>query len=910
MKLKTILIYLLIGYGLALHSQTISVKSFQALPMDLTASSLEGKRIDQNGYVAALIKVVTTETGFVFEGGTLGIVDTKQTPGEVWVWVPRAARKITIKHPKLGVLRDYYYPVEIEAERTYEMVLTTAKIETIVKEELRMQYLAFQISPPNATLVVDEKYWDVEADGSAQDYVNFGTYSWRVEAPNYHSDAGRVTVDDPNNAKIVPVTLQPNFGWIEVAGSGNLKDASVYVDNALIGRAPCKSEALKSGKHTVRITKKMYDTYTETVTVADNETTRLIPTLTADFAEVTLTVDADAEIWVNNEKKGVKTWTGQLGKGTYKIECKQGGHETTMISKEITTEMNGQIITLPTPRPIYGSLNVESSPIGATISIDGIEMGKAPKSINEILIGKHELHLMKDGYSDYFETITIRKGERELVKVNLSKAENASNNLQTTIDQTFIDDEDSKVNMPVPFDPNVRRGKLANGMTYYVRHNDRPAGRADFYLAQKVGSILEEDSQRGFSYFLEHMAFKGTVNFPNNKLIKYLHSRGINYGKDIIAETGVDETIYKITNVPTRFSNLVDSCLLILHDWSSFLALEDDAIDKERGVILEELRAKKNSPQRLKNTIIPDLYPNCRYANRIPEGSSEVVANFKCQALRDYYHKWYRPDLQCVIIIGDINVDVVESRIKSIFADIKTPMNPAPRLRFKVNDNETPIVVIASDPEETNYNISVSYKHDIVPNKEKGDMTYWLKGYIDYLVSTMYNNRLEELTHKSNSPIVYGSGYYGNFIISNTKDAWVTSAVTIDKNNIKEALNALLAENKRMQQYGFTESEFERAKANLMKQIESQYDERDKQETSRYFYPILSHFLTNEPLLGIENEYMLLSQILPALPVEAINQYVPELIRNDNIVITVTGPKKNGETLPTKQEILNILCSY
>ena len=308
-------------------AQNISVKSFKALPMDLTASSLEGKRIDQNGDVAALIKVVTTETGFVFEGGTLGIVDTKQTPGEVWVWVPRAARKITIKHQKLGVLRDYYYPVEIEAERTYEMVLTTAKIETIIKEEVRMQYLAFQISPPNATLVVDEKYWDVEADGSAQDYVSFGTYSWRVEAPNYHSDAGLVTVDDPNNAKIVTVTLQPNFGWIEVAGTGKLQGASVYVDNALIGRAPCKSEALKSGKHTVRITKKMYDTYTETVTVADNETTRLAPMLTANFAEVTLTVDADAEIYVNDERKGTRSWTGPLGSGTYKIECRQANHE-------------------------------------------------------------------------------------------------------------------------------------------------------------------------------------------------------------------------------------------------------------------------------------------------------------------------------------------------------------------------------------------------------------------------------------------------------------------------------------------------------------------------------------------------------------------------------------------------------
>ncbi len=421
MKRFTLVIIFFIVSICGAFAQNISVKSFKSLPMDLTASSLEGKRVDQNGDVAALIKVVTTETGFVFEGGTLGIVDTKQTPGEVWVWVPRAARKITIKHPQLGVLRDYYYPVEIEAERTYEMVLTTAKIETIVKEEVRMQYLAFQISPPNATLVVDEKYWDVEADGSAQDYVNFGTYSWRVEAPNYHSDAGRVTVDDPNNAKIVPVTLQPNFGWIEVAGSGNLKDASVYVDNVLIGRAPCKSEALKSGKHTVRITKKMYATYTESVNVADNETTRLAPSLAADFAEVTLTVDADADIYVNDERKGIRTWTGPLGSGTYKIECKQANHETSTTTKEITAAMEGQTITLPAPRPIYGSLNVESTPNFCNLYIDGKDMGTTPKSIAEILIGQHTVVFTKDGYDQQIETVTIAEGLRTQLKATLNK---------------------------------------------------------------------------------------------------------------------------------------------------------------------------------------------------------------------------------------------------------------------------------------------------------------------------------------------------------------------------------------------------------------------------------------------------------------------------------------------------------
>lgn len=335
-------------------AQDISVKSFQALPMDMTASSLEGKRIDQNNEVAALIKIVTSQTGFTFEAGALGIVDSKQETGEVWVWVPRGSRKITIKHQQLGVLREYRYPIEIQSERTYEMVLVTGTVETIVKEEVRMQYLTFQVTPPNATLEVNDELWSLDADGIATKYVDFGTYTYRVRAADYFPDAGRVVVDDPDNTKVVPVTLKPNR------------------------------------------------------------------------AEVTLKVDADAEIWVNNEKKGTRTWTGSLGSGTFKIECKQEGHETSVVLEEITTEMNGQTITLPAPRPIYGSLNVESTPQMATLYIDGQEMGKTPRSINEILVGQHEIKLVKEGYADYKETVTISKGERKQAKVTLNKLQEES----------------------------------------------------------------------------------------------------------------------------------------------------------------------------------------------------------------------------------------------------------------------------------------------------------------------------------------------------------------------------------------------------------------------------------------------------------------------------------------------------
>ncbi len=459
--------------------------------------------------------------------------------------------------------------------------------------------------------------------------------------------------------------------------------------------------------------------------------------------------------------------------------------------------------------------------------------------------------------------------------------------------------------MPAPFDQNVRRGKLENGLTYYIRHNEKPAQRANFYIAQKVGSILEEETQRGLAHFLEHMAFNGLEHFPKKAMLDYMERNGVKFGTNVNAWTSFEQTVYMLNNVPTTNPGLVDTCMLVLHDWSSFISLEDDEIESERGVILEEMRQGQDAQMRIYDKILPEIYPNSPYGVPMPIiGTEEVVAHFDHQYLRDYYHKWYRPDLQGIIIIGDIDVNQIENRLKEMFADIPAPVDPAERVYFPVADNEKPIVSVATDVEETTYNIMVSYKHDIIPFEERDDVQYWIKGYLDDLIATMYNNRMRELTQKANPPFIYGYGYYGTFFISDTKDAWTSYAVAMDKDGIEKAVNALIAENKRMQQYGFTESEFERAKADLMKRIENQYDERDKQETDRYFRPILAHFLTNEPLMGIENEYMLLSQILPNLPVEAINQYAPELIREDNIVITLTAPEKEGEKLPTREELL------
>ncbi len=459
---------------------------------------------------------------------------------------------------------------------------------------------------------------------------------------------------------------------------------------------------------------------------------------------------------------------------------------------------------------------------------------------------------------------------------------------------------------PLPLDPNVRTGKLDNGMTYYIRHNNKPSQRADFYIAQKVGSILEEEDQRGLAHFLEHMAFNGTTNLPGMTLREYLQSRGIKFGENLNAGTGIDQTVYMVTNVPTTLPGLVDTCLLILHDWSSFISLDEQEIDNERGVILEELRTREDAQQRIMKTILPSMYPNSPYANRLPGGLPEVVANFKYQTLRDYYHKWYRPDLQGLIIVGDIDVDAIEARIKEMFADIKAPVNPATRTIFEIADNEEPIVAIASDPEQTNYQVNLYYKSDPVPDSLKNDVQYWLTQYMLGLVSEMQINRLQELTQKPNPPFVYGYSYYSTYYISFSKDSWTSFAMAKDMDGIDEAITTLVTENKRMQQYGFTASEYERAKADFLKRIENQYNERNNTENDKYVQECLQHFLTNEPIIGIETEYALYQQIVPALPLEYINALAKELIPENNLVITVTAPQKEGEKLPTKEEILKI----
>ena len=458
----------------------------------------------------------------------------------------------------------------------------------------------------------------------------------------------------------------------------------------------------------------------------------------------------------------------------------------------------------------------------------------------------------------------------------------------------------------LPVDSKTRIGKLDNGLTYYIRKNDLPKNRGEFYIAQKVGSILEDESQRGLAHFLEHMCFNGTKHFPGNSLIKYLESIGVKFGENVNAYTALDETVYNLSNVPLTRETILDSALLVLHDWSGFVSLENKDIDDERGVIREEWRTRNTGEYRVMDAMIKEVFANSQYANRLPIGSIDIINNFPYQTIKDYYKKWYRPDLQGIIVVGDVDVDKVEAKIKALFADIPAPVNPAPRTRFQVPNNTTPIVSVQTDPEVQQIQLSVYYKHDAVPTEMKSTMNYYFMHVINDLVATMFNARLFELSKKPTPPFAGARGSYDGFIVTPTKDAWSVSAAPRNNNEAETALRAIVRENERMRRFGFTASEFSRAKTEMLRNYETAYNERDKQKNDSYVNECVQLFLNNEPMPGIAYEYDLINKVLPGIPLDALNKLVKSYVSDTNVVFTVSGPKKEGVTIPTKEQVLAI----
>lgn len=457
----------------------------------------------------------------------------------------------------------------------------------------------------------------------------------------------------------------------------------------------------------------------------------------------------------------------------------------------------------------------------------------------------------------------------------------------------------------LPLNPKVRHGQLPNGLNYYVMHNEEPKGRANFYIAQKVGSTLETQQQLGLAHFLEHMAFNGTTHFPGKSMLEYLQHKGVRFGADINAYTGFDETVYNINNVPTADQALMDSVLLVLHDWSCDLSLEDAEIDAERGVINGEYRQRNDAGTRMFTAVLPQIYDEYQY-HQMPIGSMDVVNNFPYKDLRDYYHKWYRPDQQGIVIVGDFDVDAMEKKIIELFTPIKMPENAAPRTYPEVSNNKELRYATFEDPELQQTQVSFSIKMDKVPFEQRSSLMYYLQEDVfKALVQSMVNERLEELKKNPDCAYIDASCFFGNFWISKTKDA--LNVYLYAKNDPKAAFNEAYSAVVRAFRTGFTPSELERAKASLKAAVEKQYNERDKTNSDRLAKQIIRHFIDNEPYPGAEMEWQLINQILPAISVNELNQGLAEMITPDNQVMVVTQPKAEGKTLPTREEMLTVV---
>ena len=460
---------------------------------------------------------------------------------------------------------------------------------------------------------------------------------------------------------------------------------------------------------------------------------------------------------------------------------------------------------------------------------------------------------------------------------------------------------------PIPLDPAVKTGKLENGLTYYIRHNEWPEKRCDFYIAQRVGSMQEEDEQRGLAHFLEHMCFNGTTHFPGDALKQYLERIGVKFGENLNAYTSFDETVYNINNVNVETPGAVDSCLLILHDWSHDLSLEDKEIDKERGVIEEEWRVRRSAQMRLIEAALPTICKDSKYANRMPIGTMEVVKNFPYETLRSYYRRWYRPDLQALVIVGDVDPDAIEQKLQTMFADIApAPADAAVREEFPVPDNQEPLVFIGQDKEFPDMEAIIMFKDDPLPREMRGTYAYLVADFLQDAISGMLNERLNEITRQADAPFSGADIMFGQYVVAKTKEA-LTLDVSMKEGRYTEGIKTAYRELLRASRNGFTESEYQRFKDEYLSQIDAAYEARDKRTNTSFVNEYVRHFLDNDPAAGIEWMHQTLHQVVPMIPLETINQAIGALAPN-NRAILVLMPDKEGLTCPTEQEILSAMA--
>jgi zinc protease len=460
----------------------------------------------------------------------------------------------------------------------------------------------------------------------------------------------------------------------------------------------------------------------------------------------------------------------------------------------------------------------------------------------------------------------------------------------------------AQLSQDVPVDTAFRIGKLANGLTYYIRHNTEPAGRASYYIIQNVGSILEKDNQNGLAHFLEHMAFNGTEHFPGKTLLGTLEKHGVAFGRDINAYTSWDQTVYNLSDVPVDKPELTDTCLMILADWSDFLTLSEDEINNERGVIIEEWRSRRNASWRMMTKMLPVLFEGSQYAVRDIIGDTAVIKNFKPETLRDFYHDWYRTDLQAIAVIGDIDVDTIEKKIIKLFSSIPAVDNPTPRPVNNLIPKTGTHYLLITDPEASETDVSL-ITIDSKPDDRPRDMEYIRDGYVISLMNRMMNSRFSEIVQKGTPPFVNGSLSYSSFLARNYNALTLSATAKDDKES--EAFEAALTELERVRRYGFTEGELERAKATMLANFENLYKQRDKISNDQWASQVSDHFLTGEPLASMDEQYDFYKNILPEITLEEVSSRLQGLISDDNSFILVEGPDDQKHL--TEEEAFDIM---
>ena len=465
----------------------------------------------------------------------------------------------------------------------------------------------------------------------------------------------------------------------------------------------------------------------------------------------------------------------------------------------------------------------------------------------------------------------------------------------------FAQSDTTELDSLIPIDPNVRTGTLDNGLTYYVRKNTKPENRVELRLAVNAGSILEDDKQLGLAHFTEHMAFNGTEHYAKNELISTLQSAGVKFGAHLNAYTSFDETVYMLL-LPTTDTTLEDG-LQILQDWAQGITFEDEEIDKERGVVIEEWRIGQGASQRMRDEYLPVVLSNSRYAQRLPIGTKEILQNFDYETVRQFYRDWYRPDLMAVIAVGDINVDSMETQIKQYFGSLTNPDTERPREVYEVPNHDDTKVVVVTDPEATFNQVSMYYKSDDTPETEETLRDY-RQSVLEGLFTGMLNDRIGELMQSADPPFINAGTYYGDIV--RTKEAFQAFAI-VPEGGIERGIKILVEQQEKVRQFGFTQSELDRYKRQLLTVYERAYNEREKTDSKAYAGEYVRNFLEGEPVPGIAFEYQLMQDYLPGITLEEINALANQWMRDENRVVAVLGPEKDSVEAPTTDEVRQYL---